>query len=612
MSSICKTGLLLLALLGFSASAEVGTTISHALTLDIKPKYAADFTHLDYVNPNAPKGGTLRLFAVGGFDTLNPYTIKGDPPAGLSGLYFETLMWSSDDDSLSEYGLIAEYVEVADDLSFVIYHIRKEAKFHDGTSITAEDVVFSLNTLVEKGLPFYRAYYGNVETSEALDDHTVKFSFSGPPNRELPQILGQLRIFSKKDWEGKDFEKTTLDPPLGSGPYQIGSFEPGRFLVLERNPDYWGKDLPINIGRNNFDQVRYDYVRDATIAVEAFKSGEYDYRAENTSKTWATAYDFPALREGFVRKEAMPHSRPTGMPAFVFNTRRDKFKNRMVRKALGFAFDFEWTNKNLFYGQYARSRSYFDNSDLAATGLPSAEELRILEPYRDQLPAEVFQEEFAVPVTDGSGNIRGNLREAMSILTAEGWHIVDNQLIDPESGEPLTIEFLLGSPAFERIVAPFTRNLMRLGIQSTIRTVEPAQYQNRVRDFDFDMVSTVFGQSRSPGNEQRAFWGTDAADSPGSRNLVGIKNTVIDELIEQLIAAKSRDELLIVTRALDRVLQWGYYVIPSWHINSDRVIWWDKFGIPEIKPAYGVGLFSWWVDPVKSAQIESYRSNAMK
>lgn len=594
----------------WSAQADVSTTKSHALTLDDEPKYPADFTHMEYVNPDAPKGGTLRLFAVGGFDTLNPYIIKGDPPAGMSDLYYEALMWSPEDDSLSEYGMIAESVEVADDLSFVIYHIRPEATFSDGSPITAEDVVWSMNTLVTHGLPLYRLYYGDVESAEVLSERAVKFTFSGPPNRELPQIVGQLRVFSKKYWEERDFSKTTLEPPLTSGPYRIKSFEPGRFIVFERREDYWGKDIPVNVGRNNFDLVRYDYVRDATIAVEAFKSGEYDYRAENTSKTWATAYDFPALRDGHVRKEALPHMRPTGMPSFVFNTRRDQFKNRMVRKALSYVFDFEWTNKNLFYGQYARSRSFFDNSDLAATGLPSEAELEILETYRGKVPDEVFWDEFTVPETDGSGNIRGNLRQAVQLLNEAGWHVKDNALIDPDSGEPMRIEFLLGSPAFERIIAPFARNLQRIGIQCQIRTVEPAQYQNRVRDFDFDMISIVFGQSRSPGNEQRAYWGSEAADTPGSRNYAGIKDPVIDELIEGVIAAKDRGELIVATQALDRVLQWGYYVIPSWHINNDRVIWWDKFGRPDIKPAYAVGLFSWWVDPVKSARIDSYRANA--
>ena len=602
----CVTLMLSIAV-GILSHAQVDTIKSHALTLDDYPRYEADFPHYEYVNPDAPKGGTLRLFSVGGFDTLNPFTIKGDTAAGLGVWYYESLMVSPEDDNIAEYGLIAESVEVADDLSFTIYHLREEARFHDGTPITSEDVVFSFNLLIEHGRPFYRAYYADVASVEAIGAHSVKFSFSGPPNRELPQIVGQLFVFSKSYWTENDFSKTTVSPPLTSGPYRISSLEPGRFVVFERVEDYWGKDLPVNVGRYNFDQIRYDYVRDETIAVEAFKSGEYDFRSENTSKTWATAYDFPALNDGFVVKAELAHSRPTGMPAFVFNTRKGKFKSKELRKALGYAFDFEWTNKNLFYGQYKRSRSFYDNSELAATGLPSAEELELLEPYRDQLPPEVFEQEFALPVTDGSGNIRSNLRAATAILNGAGWHVVNNQLIDPDTGEPLEIEFLLGTPSFERIVAPFARNLERLGIKCIIRTVEPAQYQNRVREFDFDMISYTFGQSRSPGNEQRDYWGTDNLDRAGSRNYAGVNDPVVDALIEKIVAATNRSQLVTASKALDRVLQWGYYVIPSWHINADRVIWWDKFGRPPIKPAYAVGISSWWVDPDKSTRIEQYR-----
>ena len=590
------------------ATEEVSTSISHAVTLDDFPKYDADFKHLEYVNPEAPKGGILRLFAVGSFDTLNPYTIKGDPAAGLPGLFYERLMYSPEDDNLSQYGVIAESIEIADDLSFVIYHLREEAKFHDGTPITADDVIFSFNTLIEKGLPFFRAYYGDVTKTEALGSHSVKFYVGDRPNRELPHILGEIVVFSEDYWAERDFSSTTLEPPATSGPYKIGSLEPGRFVILERMADYWGADLPINVGRHNFDLIRYDYVRDATVVVEAFKSGEYDYRIENSSKDWAKAYDFPALREGLVNKEALEHRRPTGMQAFAINTRRSKFRNPNVRNAISHAFDFEWSNTNLFFGQYTRSTSFFSNSELAATGLPSPVELKLLEPYRDQLPEEVFTTEFTVPATDGLGNVRQNLRTAVTILREEGWVVENNQLIDPETGEPMTVEFLLDSPSWERIVSPYIQNLKRLGITASIRTVEPAQYLNRISEFDFDIIVVSFGQSRSPGNEQRNVWGSEAANSPGSRNYCGIQNPVIDELIETLISAASRRDLVTATKALDRVLQWNYYVIPGWHINADRVLWWDKFGRPEIKPAYGVGLFSWWVDPERSKRVDEYRT----
>lgn len=608
VARIILASCLTLALCTFLAAQEIRTVTSHALTLEDRPKYPADFGHLEYVNPNAPKGGTMRLFAVGGFDNFNPFIIKGEEAAGLIDRFYESLIRSTEDDSLTGYGLIASSIEVAENLSFVIYHLRPEARFNDGSPITAEDVVFSFNTLKEKGEYFYRAYYADVSQAIALDTRSVKFVFSGEPNRELPQIVGQVRVLSKDYWEDREFDKTTLEPPVTSGPYKIADFEPGRYIVFERDPDYWGADLPLNRGLYNFDVIRYDYVRDDDVAIEAFKSGEYDFRGESSSKKWATSYDFPALNEAMVLKKMLRHYRATGMPSFVFNIRKAKFQDPRVRKALGYCFDFEWSNRNLFYGQYTRSRSFYDNSELAAEGLPSPAELAILEPYRGRIPDEVFTTAFEVPQTDGSGNIRGNLREAINLLTDAGWNVENNRLIHSETGEALEIEFLLVSPEFERIVSPFIQNLNRVGIQGTIRTVEPAQYQNRLREFDYDMITLVFSQSRSPGNEQRDLWGSAAADVVGSRNYVGIKNPVIDELIENVVEATSRAELIVATRALDRVLQWHYYVIPTWHINSDRVIWWDKFGRPDIKPRFGLGLWSWWLDPEKNERVESYRN----
>ncbi|MDA1323870.1 MAG: extracellular solute-binding protein [Proteobacteria bacterium] len=591
-------------------AADKAPVKSHALTLDDRPKYGADFKHLDYVNPNAPKGGTVRQFSIGSFDSFNPFIIKGDPAAGL-GYLFETLMSSPEDDSLTEYGLIAESVEVPGDLSYVIYNLRQEAKFHDGSPITADDVIFSFNILRDKGQPVYRFYYANVARIEALGPRRVKFSFSGPPNRELPQIVGQIPVLSKAYWEKRDFSKTTLEPPVGSGPYKIQSFEPGRYIIYERVKDYWGAKVPLKVGTDNFDTVRYDFVRDQVVALEAFKAGQYDFRLENSSKDWATSYDFPALRDGLVKKASLRHERPAGMQAFVFNIRRDKFKDRLVRQALGYAFDFEWSNRQLFYGQYTRTTSFFENSDLAARELPTPEELKLLEPLRGMIPDEVFTKVFSPPKADGTGNIRKGLRSAARLLRKAGWRIVDNQLINPRDGKPLVIEFLLVSPAFERVVAPFVRNLKRLGVKATIRTVDPAQYQNRVRDFDYDVIVSTFGQSRSPGNEQRNYWSSSAVKRPGSRNWIGISNPAIDSLIEKIVAAPNRKTLIVATRALDRVLQWSYFVIPQWHIREDRVAWWDKFGRPAIKPAYGVGFSSWWVDPKKDAMV-SNRQKAKK
>jgi microcin C transport system substrate-binding protein len=582
--------------------AEPKVTRTHALSLGEAPKYGQDFRHLDYVNPDAPKGGDARFHAIGSFDSFNPFIIKGSPAAGI-GYVFETLMTSAEDDVMTEYGLIAESVEVPDDLSYVTYKLRENARFHDGTPITADDVIFSLNVLKEHGRPFYRFYYQNVERAEKLGPHEVKFHFSGPPNRELPQITGQLPILPKAYWETRDFNMTTMERPLGSGPYRISAFEPGRFVTYERVPDYWGADLPINRGRYNFGTIRYDFYRDQTVALEAFKAHRYDFRIENSAKDWATGYDFPARRQGLVRVEELAHERPTGMQAFVFNLRRDRFRDPALRQALGYAFDFEWSNQHLFYGQYTRTESYFSNSELAARALPAPDELELLEPLRGQVPGEVFTTVYEAPQSDGSGNIRGNLAEAMKLLRGAGWQIQDNRLIDPDTGRALTIEFLLVSPAFERVVSPFLRNLRRLGIEGRIRTVDSAQYQNRVRDFDFDIIVHSFPQSLSPGNEQRDYWHSEAADRPGSRNVVGIRNPAVDSLVEAIIAASDRATLVAASRALDRVLLWNHYVIPQWHIRTDRVAWWDRFGRPEKKPAYGIGFDSWWVDPEKDVAL---------
>ncbi len=563
---------------------ETKTTTVHALSLLDSPKYPADFEYFDYVNPDAPKGGTLRMVYVGGFDTLNIHIDKGDPAVGLPIRFYESLMRVAEDDILTQYGVIAESVEVADDLSFVIYHLRPEAHFNDGSPITSEDVVFSYNILVEEGLPFYRRYYADVEKVTALSDHSVRFDFNGPPNRELPQIVGQIYILSKAYWEDKEFYSVALEPPVTSGPYKITDLESGRFIVLERDENYWGNHLPINRGKYNFDTIRYDYYRDQEVATEAFKSGEYDLRAEQNSKRWATSYDFPALDEGMVYKEMLPHGRPAGMQGFAFNTRLPQFQDPKVREAFSYCFDFEWCNESLFYGQYTRTVSYFQNSPMASSGLPTGKELEILKAYQDQIPEEVFTKEFTVPSTAEPNSLRDNLRKAVELLAEAGWEIQDGKLINTESGEGMQIEFLLNSPGFERILSPFVQNLERVGIDASIRTVEPAQYINRIREYDFDAVVATFRQSLSPGNEQRDWWGSLSGKEPGGRNIVGIQNPVVDDIIEKLVAATSREDLIHNTRALDRVLLWNHYVVPGWHIRADRVLWWDKFGRPDIKP----------------------------
>lgn len=584
------------------ALAENAVTPVHALAMHGKPKYGADFKHFDYVNPGAPKRGAVRLHAIGTFDNLNNFTLKGIAATGLDGLY-DTLLAPSYDEAFTEYGLLAEGIEMPEDRSWVAFTLRKEARWHDGQPVTVEDVIFSLETLKTKGHPFYRAYYANVAGAEKTGERRVKFTFSGGANRELPLIVGQLPILPRHYWEGRDFEKTTLDPPLGSGPYRIGSFQQGRTITYARVDAYWGRDLPVNRGRNNFDTIRYDYYRDATVALQAFKAGEYDFREENSSKDWATAYDVPAVRNGSIRKELIPHERPTGMQGYAFNIRRPFFKDRRVREALGYAFDFEWTNQNLFYGQYARTGSYFSNSELASRGLAGADEIKILEPFRDRLPKEAFNKEYRPPSTPGKGDIRANLGEAVKLLKEAGWIFRDRKLVHEKTGGPFSFEILLNEPNWERITLPFARNLERIGIEAHIRTVDTAQYQKRVEAFDFDMIVDVFGQSLSPGNEQRDFWGSAAAEQPGSRNTIGIKDPVVDALIDLIITAPDRESLISRTRAFDRVLLWGHYVIPHWHMQGFRVAYWDLFGRPGLPPKYALGFDAWWVDREKEVAL---------
>ncbi len=575
---------------------------AHAIAMHGEPKYGPDFSHFDYVNPDAPKGGELRLGAEGTFDSFNPYIPRGTPAAG-AGAAIESLMTSSADEPFTEYGLIAESIETPPDRSWVIFTLRPEARWHDGEPITADDVIFSLETLKTKGHPFYRFYYQSIVEAEKLGERKVRFTFAEGDNRELPLIAGQLPILPKHYWESRDFARTTLEPPLGSGPYRVADFEPGRFVTLERVEDYWGKDLPVNRGQNNFDIIRTDYYRDATVIREALKAGAIDYRLENQAKAWALDYDTPAVASGALKKTEFEHERPTGMQAFVMNSRRPIFSDERVRQALAYAFDFEWTNRTLFFGLYARTKSYFSNSELAAEGLPGPRELELLEPYRDRLPPEVFTKVYEPPSTNGTGWPRENLRRAFALLEEAGWVVRDMRLVNAETGRPMSFEILLVSPAFERIVLPFVRNLGRLGIDARVRLVDQSQYINRLRDFDFDMIVSVWGQSDSPGNEQRDFWGSDAAQQPGSRNYAGVSDPVVDDLIDLVISAPDRESLVARTRALDRVLLWHHYVIPNWHSRVDRIIYWDKFQQPEITPKNGTDTSYWWFDPEKAAAL---------
>lgn len=579
---------------------------AHAISMfdSETPRYPAGFRHFDYVNPDAPKGGSLRLASQGSFDSFHPFVPKGN---AVSTGAVETLLVTSADEPFTGYGLIAESIEWPPDRSWVIFHLRPQARWHDGTPITAEDVAWSFETLVSQGNPQYRFYYSAVASAEALDAARVKFTFSESNNRELPLIVGQLPILPKHYWTTRDFGATTLDPPLGSGPYQIREFEAGRFTVRERVEDYWGRDLAVRRGMQNFQTIRTDFFRDATPIRLALKAGDIDFRLENQAKAWAEDYNVSVVEKGWLKKELVANRRPTGMQAFVMNTRREQFSDPRVREALALAFDFEWTNRNLFNGQYTRTRSYFSNSDLAARGKPDGEELAVLELFRGKVPEAVFGEAYAPPVTDGSGWLRENLRRANALLQDAGWAVQDLQLVNADTGAPFRFEILLVSPAFERVVLPYARNLKRLGIEAKVRLVDENQYINRFRQFDFDMIVWVWGQSETPGNEQYEYWSQAAADSAGSRNLAGVRDPVVDELIGLMLRSDSREQLNQRARAVDRVLSWGHYVVPHWHIRADRILYWDKFGRPKTPVRTGVMTDRWWFDAERAGALEKER-----
>lgn len=584
-------GVLLLGLAGQATAAP-----RHAVTLyDEPPKYPANFQHFAYVNPDAPKGGTLRQAGFGGFDSLNPFINKGVPADEIS-LVYDTLTRRSLDEPFTEYGLLAEKIEKAPDNSWVRFTLRPEARFHDGHPVTAADVVFTFETLMKDGAPLYRAYYADVEKAVAESERTVRFVFRHNGNRELPLIVGQLPVLPKHAWEGREFNRTSLEPPVGSGPYRVADVQAGRSIRYERVKDWWGKDLPLNRGQYNFDNLVIDYYRDNTVALEALKAGQFDFWVESSAKSWATAYDSPAIKDGRLIKEEITNHNPAGMQGFVFNLRRPLFQDARVREALGLLFDFEWTNRQLFYSAYTRTHSYFENSELAASGLPSPAERKLLEPWRDRLPPQVFTSEYQPPQSDGSGVIREQRRRAFELLQQAGWRLDKDRMLDAE-GKPVTIEFLLAQVEFERVLLPYKRNLASLGIELQIRRADVSQYINRLRSRDFDLIVGGFSQSNSPGNEQREYWHSSSADDPGSRNFIGLKDPAIDALVEGLIKADSRQSLIDHTRALDRVLQWGHYVIPNWHIKTWRVAHWNRFERPAVAPLYDVGLYTWWARP---------------
>lgn len=578
----------------------------HGLSVFGELKYPADFKHFEYVNPDAPKGGRIITMGTSGastFDSFNDYILKGDAAHGLEFL-FDSLMVRAQDEPDAVYGLIAENADVAADRMSVTFKLRPEAKFADGTPLTSEDVVFSFTTLKDKGRPEFKLTLRDVVSAEAVDQATVRYTFKGELIRDLPQVVATLPVLSKAYYSKENFEETTLKPPLGSGPYAIKDFRPGTYVAYKRREDYWAKELPVNRGRFNFDELRYDYYRDRNVELEAIKSGQLDLREEFTSVNWATGYDIPAVREGRLIKDTLPDARPSGAQGYFLNTRRDKFKDVRVRQALDLAFDFEWSNKKLFYGLYTRTASFFENSDMKASGLPSPEELALLEPYKDKLAPAVFQEPYIPPVSDASGNNRDNLKKARDLLIAAGWTPGNDRFLRNAKGETLDIEFLMFEPMFERITGPYAENLKRIGINATLRMVDPAQYERRMKSFDFDSSVQRYALRLTPGIELRNFWGSDAAKIDGSFNLAGIADPVVDVLADKVMAAKSRAELVTATRAIDRVLRAGHYWVPHYYKASHTIAYWNKFSRPAKKPPYDAGIVdTWWYDSAKAAAL---------
>jgi microcin C transport system substrate-binding protein len=584
----------------------------HGLSLFGKLKYPQGFPHFDYVNPAAPKGGTVRLGAFGTFDNFNQVvsSVKGNIAMGI-GLFTERLLADASDEVSAGYGLLAEQVRHPDDHSSVTYRLRAQAHWHDGKPVTPDDVIYSFETFKQND-PALGAYYRHVVKAEQVGEREINFTFDGPGNRELPQIVGQLPVLPKHWWEGtdrsgkkRDVTQTTLEPPLGSGPYRVKDFTPGRTIVYERVAGYWGKDLNVNIGTNNFEQIRFEYYRDSTVSLEAFKGDQIDWRTENSAKNWATAYDFPALRDKKVVLEEFPIRNVGVMQAFAFNIRRDKFKDPRVRRAFNFAFDFEEMNKQIFFGQYKRIASYFSGTELACSGIPQGKELEILQGVKDKVPPDLFTKPYTNPVGGNPQAVRNNLREALALMREAGYEIRDTKLVDSRSGEPMRLELLTEQPAFERVMLFYKPSLERIGITVSVRTIDSSQYENRLRQWDFDIIIYSQGESLSPGNEQRGYWGSQAADIPGSQNVIGIKNPAVDAMIERVIFAKSREELEAATRALDRVLLWNFYVVPQWTYPFTRTARWDRFSRPAVMPKYGQSAFPtiWWWDADKAAKV---------
>jgi microcin C transport system substrate-binding protein len=614
------TLLLLLGLVSPAMADDGPVTRSTAIAVLSKPALPADFPYFPYVDPNAPKGGEVTLASIGTYDSFNPFILRGSATGGLTsswvvlpggagsgssvGHVWESLLTSSADEAASGYGHLAQTVELPADKMWVAFELRPEAKFSDGTPVTAEDVAWTYRTLLDQGRPSFRIQMADVKDVTAEGSRRVVFHFNSNGNRELPLILGGMPVLQKHFFEGRDFTKPLTDPPIGSGPYRITKFELGRSVTFERRPDWWAADMPTGKGTNNFDRVRIEYFRDSTVAMEAFKAGQIDLRSENISKNWATAYDFPAVARGLVVKQDFSHHLPTGIQGYAMNTRRPVFANPLVRQAMAEVFDFEWANKNLFYGNYTRTLSYFSNSDLASSGVPQGDELKLLEPYRKELPTELFTEPFKLPVTDGSGNNREQLRHALELLQQAGWSVKDRKLVNAD-GEPMNFTILLDEPSLERVALPYVQSLQKIGVDARVRTVDPAQYQHLTDDFDFDMIMMIYPEGDIPGNELRDYFTCPAAKAQGSFNVPGICDPAVDALVEKVITAQDRDTLNTAGRALDRVLLWRWYMVPNWDNRTFHIAYWDRFGHPAKPLREGFNFDTWWVDAAKVTALDA-------
>jgi microcin C transport system substrate-binding protein len=600
--------------------ADAQVTRSHAITILGTPSLPADFPYFPYVNPEAPKGGEITFAMVGSFDGFNPYILRGNAAIGLGaswqpgvggtsagsagGHVWESLLVGSADEVATGYGHLAETIEVPADRMWIAFEIRPQARFSDGSPVTAQDVVWTFNTLMEKGRPSLRVAYQDVKDAVAENDRRVVFHFKSNQNRELPLIVGGLPVLPMKWWATRDFTKPLTEPPVGSGPYKVESFELGRSVTYVRDPNWWARDMPTGRGFHNFERVRIEYFRDPTVAFQGFKAGQIDYRQENISKQWATAYDFPAVQSGLVRKDEIEHHLPLGIQGWIFNTRRPQFADRRVREALGQVFDFEWMNKNLFFGAYERTTSYFGNTAQEAKGLPDPAELALLDPFKDSIPPEVFTKPFTLPETDGSGNNREGLRRALTLLEQAGWKVQDRKLVDA-SGKQMAFTILLNDPTLERIALPYQQWLQRLGIEVGVRTVDSAQFERLTDEYDFDMTTIIYPGSDVPGNELRDEFSCEGGKIQGGANLAGICDKAVDSLVQTAIHAQDRRSLGAAGRALDRLLLYGWYMVPNWHDSKFKIATWNRFARPDVKIRDGFVLDDWWIDPVLAAKTDA-------